>query len=182
MSFSDQESIYSESTESSERNSYNAPSSSNKRRLPAVPRARPTSRPLPPIPRPLWCKQCRSSITSMNHLLPLSAIPEESRAFRGFSGKASLFTEIQHAAFSKPAVQLMATGAHTMAEITCSHCSTYLGWHIIKAHEASEKWKEGKFLLELENLFATTNIPLTPRGTHLDPGQLLLESDSEDSS
>lgn len=46
----------------------------------------------------------------------------------------------------------MATGAHTMQEITCGTCSTYLGWKIVRAHESSETWKEGHSLLELENL------------------------------
>ena len=46
----------------------------------------------------------------------------------------------------------MATGAHTMQEITCGTCSEYLGWKIIRAHEKSESWKDGNCLLELENL------------------------------
>ncbi|KAG6831747.1 hypothetical protein H0H92_007899 [Tricholoma furcatifolium] len=73
--------------------------------------------------------------------------------FKGFSGKASLFMETYNVKLSRPAVQLMATGAHTMQEISCSTCSAYLGWKILRAHESSEKWKEGNCLLELENLF-----------------------------
>ncbi|KAF8070465.1 hypothetical protein FPV67DRAFT_1779822 [Lyophyllum atratum] len=124
------------------------------RRLPQVPRsARPTSRPLPLVPRPLACKQCRTCITSSHVLLPPSYYPSDSRLFKGFSGKASLFTETYNVKLSRPAVQLMATGAHTMQEITCSSCSSYLGWKILRAHENSEKWKEGNCLLELENLY-----------------------------
>jgi len=51
----------------------------------------------------------------------------------------------------------MATGAHTMQEITCATCSTYLGWKIVRAHEASESWKDGHSLLELENLHLQTD-------------------------
>jgi hypothetical protein len=48
-----------------------------------------------------------------------------------------------------------------MQEITCSQCSTYLGWKIIRAHEHPERWKEGHCLLELECLKAVENdIPL----------------------
>jgi len=54
--------------------------------------------------------------------------------------------------YAKPAIQLMATGAHTMAEITCAACSQYLGWKIVRAHEKTESWKEGYCLLELELL------------------------------
>jgi len=46
----------------------------------------------------------------------------------------------------------MVTGAHTMQEITCSQCSTYVGWKIVRAHEHPERWKEGLCLLELECL------------------------------
>ncbi|KAJ7084412.1 hypothetical protein B0H15DRAFT_849082 [Mycena belliarum] len=122
------------------------------RRLPSVPSKRLTHRPLPPIPRPLSCKTCKTCITSCNALLPASAIPSESRSFRGFSGKASLFTETYNVNLSRPTVQLMATGAHTMQEITCSSCTAYLGYKIVRAFESSERWKESSFLLELAEL------------------------------
>ncbi|KAF9268890.1 hypothetical protein L218DRAFT_970140 [Marasmius fiardii PR-910] len=131
------------------------------RRLPSLPRERPVSysRPLPPVPRTLSCKKCHSRVTSISFLLPLEAIPQNSRAFRGFSGKASLFTEIHHVRLAAPRVRLMATGAHTMQEITCLHCSSYLGWKINRAHDRSEQWKEGHYLLELENLLAEMSSP-----------------------
>jgi hypothetical protein len=44
------------------------------------------------------------------------------------------------------------TGAHTMQELTCSSCSTYMGWKIVRAHDTSESWKDGNFLLEMEHL------------------------------
>lgn len=58
----------------------------------------------------------------------------------------------------------MATGAHTMQEITCGTCCEYLGWKIIRAHEKSESWKDGNCLLELENL-NTQPDPLMPDPT-----------------
>lgn len=69
----------------------------------------------------------------------------------------------------------MATGAHTMQEITCGTCCEYLGWKIIRAHEKSESWKDGNCLLELENL-NTQSDPLmsdpspTPRRRSSDSG------------
>lgn len=44
------------------------------RRLPSVPKERPSSRPLPPIPRALACKECMTVITSISLLLPLEAV------------------------------------------------------------------------------------------------------------
>jgi hypothetical protein len=55
--------------------------------------------------------------------------------------------------FAPSNVQLMMTGAHTMQELTCSSCSTYMGWKIVRAHDTSESWKDGNFLLELEHLY-----------------------------
>lgn len=75
---------------------------------------------------------------------------------------------------AQPVVQLMVTGAHTMQEITCRHCSTYLGWYIVRAHEESEKWKEGHFLLELENV--------TPKTHTSHASSTSSESGSDDSS
>ncbi|KAJ7218042.1 hypothetical protein GGX14DRAFT_695986 [Mycena pura] len=122
------------------------------RRLPSVPRPPSFSRPLPPIPRPLSCKQCKTCITSYNALLPPSAIPSDRRDFRGFSGKASLFTETYNVTLLGPKVQLMQTGAHMLAEIHCTNCDQYLGYKIVRAFEKSERWKEERFLLEMAEL------------------------------
>ncbi|EEB95592.1 hypothetical protein MPER_05412, partial [Moniliophthora perniciosa FA553] len=91
---------------------------------------------------------------------------------QGFSGKASLFTEMNNVRLSPPKVRLMATGAHTMQEINCAKCAGYLGWKINRAHERSETWKEGNYLLELENLYATrleAAIPRSPPLPHDEP-------------
>ncbi|KAF7376168.1 Yippee domain-containing protein [Mycena sanguinolenta] len=129
-----------------------------RRRLPTVPS---TAR----VPR-------RSCVTSFNAALPASAIPPESRSFRGFSGKASLFTETYNVTLLPAKVQLMQTGAHLLAEITCTTCTAYLGYKIVRAMEASEKWKESRFMLELAEL----ENPHRPGANGLD------SSDSEDSS
>jgi hypothetical protein len=71
-----------------------------------------------------------------------------------------------------PKVQLMQTGAHLLAEITCANCTAYLGYRILRAFEKSERWKESHFLLELAEL----ENPCRPDAIGLD------SSDSEDSS
>lgn len=63
-----------------------------------------------------------------------------------------------------------------MQEITCLTCSSYLGWKIVRAHEESERWKEGNCLLELENLhvqidtIAPLNVPSNPSRPDSDSG------------
>jgi Yippee zinc-binding/DNA-binding /Mis18, centromere assembly len=54
--------------------------------------------------------------------------------------------------FDRPSVQLMVTGAYTIQEMSCKNCDAYLGWRMIRAHEPDEKWKEGKYILELRFL------------------------------
>lgn len=40
------------------------------------------------------------------------------------------------------------TGLHTVADISCADCGEVLGWKYERAFEASQKYKEGKFILE----------------------------------
>ncbi|KAM6502264.1 hypothetical protein JOM56_002241 [Amanita muscaria] len=161
-------------------NSLAGEQSSKPRRLlppvPSSPSPRRTSRPLPRIPGSLACKKCHTSITSIQVHLPPSAYPPDSRAFSGFLGKASLFTETYNVKLARPSVQLMVTGAHTMQEITCSQCATYLGWKIVRAHEHSERWKEGNCLLELECIYSLEDDIRTPRTARDEPSS---DSDSE---
>ncbi|TFK75412.1 hypothetical protein BDN72DRAFT_757888 [Pluteus cervinus] len=120
-------------------------------------------RPLPKVPlQPVACKYCRTCITSSKVLVHPDSFPNKSRRMRGFNGKASLFTEVSNVHLSAPTVQLMTTGAHTIQEITCSTCTTYLGWKIVRAHERTEQWKEGICLLEVESLFTSMVPPPSP--------------------
>jgi hypothetical protein len=43
--------------------------------------------------------------------------------------------------------QLM-TGLHTVADVYCSKCHEVLGWKYERAYEATQKYKEGKYILE----------------------------------
>jgi len=52
--------------------------------------------------------------------------------------------------YDRPSIQLMTSGAYTIQEVICLVCTSYLGWKMIRAHERSERWKEGKHILELE--------------------------------
>lgn len=96
----------------------------------------------------ITCKHCHIAVGTKNAVL--------SRAFRGHSGKAVLLTEAINVSLDKPSVLLMDSGAHTIQEFTCAQCEAYLGWKVVRAHEQSEKWKEGKFIFELD---AVNDIP-----------------------
>jgi len=44
--------------------------------------------------------------------------------------------------------RLLITGLHTVADISCISCNTVLGWKYEQAFEESQKYKEGKFIIE----------------------------------
>ena len=46
----------------------------------------------------------------------------------------------------------MTTGRHLVRDISCRQCGETVGWKYDKAFENSEKYKEGKFILEEELL------------------------------
>jgi hypothetical protein len=46
----------------------------------------------------------------------------------------------------------MTTGRHVVAEISCRQCKKTIGWKYNAAYETSEKYKEGKCVLEMSLL------------------------------
>jgi len=99
-----------------------------------------------PISRPLACKTCKTCITFSD------ATVSGPREFKGFFGKASLFSQVDHITLALPVVQLFVTGAHVCQTACCASCASQLGWKIVGAYQPSEQWKEGTYLLELETL------------------------------
>ncbi|GKV02017.1 hypothetical protein SLEP1_g14505 [Rubroshorea leprosula] len=44
--------------------------------------------------------------------------------------------------------RLMLSGMHTVADVFCCRCGQIVGWKYEAAHEKTQKYKEGKFVLE----------------------------------
>ncbi|KAH9614848.1 hypothetical protein KSS87_016661 [Heliosperma pusillum] len=44
--------------------------------------------------------------------------------------------------------RMMMTGLHTVADLFCVGCGSIIGWKYETAHEKSQKYKEGKSVLE----------------------------------
>lgn len=83
-------------------------------------------------------------------MLPPSSPPAQN--FRGQHGKAYLFNKVVNITSSDPIERNMTTGRHVVRDIMCRGCGETVGWKYDKAYEASEKYKEGKFILEAELL------------------------------
>lgn len=52
----------------------------------------------------------------------------------------------------EPNERNMTTGRHIVRDIFCRQCKDNVGWTYDKAYDTSEKYKEGKFILEAELL------------------------------
>lgn len=52
----------------------------------------------------------------------------------------------------------MTTGKHTVCDIYCSNCLQIVGWKYEKAYELSQKYKEGKFILERAAICDSTEV------------------------
>uniref|UniRef100_A0A158PBT4 Protein yippee-like n=1 Tax=Angiostrongylus cantonensis TaxID=6313 RepID=A0A158PBT4_ANGCA len=48
--------------------------------------------------------------------------------------------------------RVLLTGLHAVADIYCQCCKTTLGWKYEHAFESSQKYKEGKFIIELAHM------------------------------
>ncbi|KAF7238872.1 Protein yippee-like 3 [Varanus komodoensis] len=48
--------------------------------------------------------------------------------------------------------RVLLTGLHAVADIYCENCKTTLGWKYEQAFETSQKYKEGKYIIELNHM------------------------------
>ncbi|KAH7308659.1 hypothetical protein B0I35DRAFT_442379 [Stachybotrys elegans] len=74
--------------------------------------------------------------------------------FRGHHGKAYLFHKAVNIDIAGPEEMNMTTGRHIVRNVICRRCKEIVGWKFDKAFEPSEKYKEGKLILEAELICA----------------------------
>ena len=96
---------------------------------------------------PLYmCKSCKA------HLARVEAIV--SRSFHSRSGKAYLYDAVVNVSWRSGEAEerIMTTGKHMVHDIHCNKCLRVVGWRYERAFEESQKYKEGKFVLERAKL------------------------------
>ncbi|GMP65950.1 hypothetical protein CsSME_00026522 [Camellia sinensis var. sinensis] len=89
------------------------------------------------------CKFCKTHLALADDLV--------SKAFHCRRGKAYLFNNAVNITVGSHMERLMLSGMHTVADIFCCCCGQIVGWKYEAAHEKSQKYKEGKFVLERYN-------------------------------
>lgn len=96
---------------------------------------------LPSGARTYSCAHCRANLARHNELI--------SKSFQGSQGKAYLFNSVVNIGCGPAEERVLLTGLHAVADIYCANCKTTLGWKYEHAYESSQKYKEGKFIIEL---------------------------------
>ncbi|KAI5279919.1 hypothetical protein KEM54_003931 [Ascosphaera aggregata] len=102
----------------------------------------------------LSCEKIYGCSDCHTHLADHEAII--SRSFHGQHGKALLFDDVVNVIHLHPVERTMTTGRHIVRDIQCANCRAIIGWTYDKAFEPSEKYKEGKYILE-ETLIVQIN-------------------------
>ena len=69
-----------------------------------------------------------------------------------FPGRAYLFDNCVNVTIGPAQERTLMTGLHSVCDIFCKRCKTLVGWTYKKAYEQSQKYKEGKFIVEKINL------------------------------
>ncbi|KAH8292705.1 hypothetical protein KR018_003223 [Drosophila ironensis] len=86
------------------------------------------------------CAQCHTNLTNRSQLI--------STRFTGATGRAYLFKRVVNLTFSDIQERVMLTGRHMVRDVMCKNCSAKLGWMYEFATEESQKYKEGRVILE----------------------------------
>lgn len=90
------------------------------------------------------CICCRTHLADHDQLI--------SRTFHGSHGRACLFKSVVNVKSGIIVDRDLITGPHLVADISCSRCQTVVGWKYEKAQYESQKYKEGKFVIELAHV------------------------------
>ena len=67
-------------------------------------------------------------------------------------GRAYLFDHCVNVTIGPAEDRMLITGLHSVNDIFCKRCKNMIGWTYSKAYEPSQKYKEGKFIIEKINL------------------------------
>ncbi|XP_050831209.1 protein yippee-like 4 isoform X1 [Serinus canaria] len=107
------------------------------------------------VPRPVavqrdgsrtWREGCRGRGA------PPVTLAVSPQSFQGSHGRAYLFNSVVNVGCGPAEQRLLLTGLHSVADIFCQSCNTTLGWKYEQAFESSQKYKEGKFIIEMSHM------------------------------
>ncbi|KAL0452393.1 UNVERIFIED_CONTAM: protein yippee-like [Sesamum latifolium] len=86
------------------------------------------------------CRKCRNPIALHQDLL--------SKSFKAKTGQAFMFGHAMNIVVGAKEDKQLMTGYYTIANIFCSKCGEEMGWTYVRAFDAREKYKEGRYIVE----------------------------------
>lgn len=86
------------------------------------------------------CAGCEAPLTNRTELI--------STRFTGATGRAFLFNHVTNLNYSEVQDRVMLTGRHIVRDVSCKNCDAKLGWIYEFAVEDSQRYKEGRIILE----------------------------------
>lgn len=103
------------------------------------------------------CIHCRAHLANHDELI--------SKLFQGNHGRAYLFNKVVNVGCKQAVQRELLTGLHAVADIYCDSCETTLGWKYEQAFVPSQKYKEGKYIIELVHMLKENDWDLTSYNT-----------------
>ncbi|KAH6828131.1 Yippee family putative zinc-binding protein [Perilla frutescens var. hirtella] len=90
---------------------------------------------------PLYsCRRCRNPLALNADLI--------SKSYKAKSGQAYMFRHAMNVVIGAKEERQLMTGQYTISHIFCSRCGDEMGWTYVTAFDATQKFKEGKYILE----------------------------------
>uniref|UniRef100_A0A8C5CI35 Protein yippee-like n=1 Tax=Gadus morhua TaxID=8049 RepID=A0A8C5CI35_GADMO len=86
------------------------------------------------------CANCDTTLTNRAELI--------STRFTGATGRAFLFNKVVNLQHSDVQERVMLTGRHMVRDVSCKNCNSKVGWLYEFATEDSQRYKEGRVILE----------------------------------
>ncbi|NXU95848.1 YPEL1 protein, partial [Cettia cetti] len=101
---------------------------------------------LPNCHRTYSCIHCRAHLANHDEL-----ISKAKKKHSSVNIISSFFSRV-NVGCGPAEERVLLTGLHAVADIYCENCKTTLGWKYEHAFESSQKYKEGKFIIELAHM------------------------------
>ncbi|KAI6157913.1 yippee-domain-containing protein [Pisolithus tinctorius] len=95
------------------------------------------------------CATCSAVLALQDELI--------SKSFSGRDGRGYLIHSAVNVKLGEKEDRSLLTGVHTVADVFCVGCNDRIGWYYHKAADQSQKYKEGKYLLEREKMVKENN-------------------------
>ncbi|KAJ1875169.1 hypothetical protein H4R99_002046 [Coemansia sp. RSA 1722] len=99
------------------------------------------------------CLECRSHLARRDDVI--------SRTFQGRFGRAYLTETVVNQKLGKNEDRLLMTGLHTVCDLHCRVCDAVVGWRYVRAHDRSQQYKEGRYILEQSRIYSIDQ-PIKP--------------------